>query len=99
MIAARYGSIPIVHHTGGLHDTVELLHPTEGIGNGFVFEVPDSEGLRWAIGESMQFYNEAEPLRSANITRIMRESQTAFHPKRTVNSYLKIYETLAGVAI
>ena len=45
MIALRYGTLPIVHGTGGLADTVvdEPSHP--GAGTGFVFEHPTAQGL------------------------------------------------------
>jgi len=37
MLAMRYGSIPIVHRTGGLADTVQPFDPEENTGNGFSF--------------------------------------------------------------
>ncbi|WIG60580.1 MAG: Glycogen synthase, ADP-glucose transglucosylase [Ktedonobacterales bacterium] len=37
MLAMRYGSIPIVHSTGGLADTVQDFDPAENTGNGFSF--------------------------------------------------------------
>ncbi len=45
MIALRYGTLPIVHRTGGLADTVvdETAHPGEG--TGFVFDRPSPSAL------------------------------------------------------
>ncbi|HUY77905.1 MAG TPA: glycogen synthase GlgA [Ktedonobacterales bacterium] len=37
MLAMRYGSIPIVHRTGGLADTVQEFEPLTNTGNGFSF--------------------------------------------------------------
>ncbi len=37
MLAMRYGSIPVVHRTGGLADTVQELDPAANTGNGFSF--------------------------------------------------------------
>ncbi len=37
MLAMRYGSIPIVHRTGGLADTVQDFLPLANAGNGFSF--------------------------------------------------------------
>ncbi|MFA5070280.1 MAG: glycogen/starch synthase [Patescibacteria group bacterium] len=37
MISLRYGSIPIVHETGGLSDTITDFDPRKERGNGFVF--------------------------------------------------------------
>jgi len=38
MYSMRYGTVPIVNHTGGLADTVEAWDPAAGTGTGFVFE-------------------------------------------------------------
>lgn len=45
MISLRYGSIPIVHATGGLADTIVDYSPRTGKGNGFVFKTYDSRDL------------------------------------------------------
>ncbi len=38
LISLRYGTIPIVHETGGLAETITDFNPKTGKGNGFVFE-------------------------------------------------------------
>lgn len=38
LISLRYGSIPIVHRTGGLAETITDFNPRTGVGIGFVFE-------------------------------------------------------------
>jgi len=38
MIAMRYGTVPVVHRTGGLADTVFDYQPDTGVGNGFSFD-------------------------------------------------------------
>ena len=37
MYALKYGTIPVVHATGGLNDTVSQYDPKSGKGNGFRF--------------------------------------------------------------
>ncbi len=49
MISLRYGSIPIVHATGGLADTIQDYNPRSHKGNGFVFRTYDSRDLLVAI--------------------------------------------------
>lgn len=49
MISLRYGSIPIVHATGGLVDTIRDYNPLTGKGNGFVFKSYDSRDFLVAI--------------------------------------------------
>ena len=94
LVGLKYGSLPIVHRTGGLNDTVRPIDH-EG-GNGFVFETHDANGLRWAIDQAMQFFIRGADERNAQISRIMRESATEFSPARAVRSYFEIYEKLAG---
>ena len=51
MYSLRYGTIPIVHRTGGLADTVtdadDFRHPLQR--NGFVFDRPHSDALHDAV--------------------------------------------------
>lgn len=96
MVAAKYGSLPIVHHTGGLRDTVTHLDADSGSGNGFVFHDFDADGLRWAISEAMAFYGSGSNQRGVEVGRVMRESQQQFNAEVTFSRYLDIYDRLAG---
>ncbi|HJZ88434.1 MAG TPA: glycogen synthase GlgA [Polyangia bacterium] len=58
MYSLRYGTVPIVHKTGGLADTVELWNPHTGEGTGFYFERYDAAGLRWALEVALAAYHE-----------------------------------------
>src|SRR5690606_3834656 len=49
MIAQRYGTLPVVHATGGLHDTVRDLDVESSTGNGFSFDRYESVELRAAV--------------------------------------------------
>ncbi|WP_367874691.1 glycogen synthase [Luteolibacter sp. Populi] len=99
MVALKYGSLPIVHRTGGLQDTVQHLNAAQHEGNGFVFETHDCGGLRWAIDEAMRFHIRPELEREQEIARIMRQSAEAFSPETTAEAYLNIYEGLSGRTI
>ena len=49
MYSLRYGTVPIVHRTGGLADTVQPWNAAHRRrAPGFVFEHHDDAGLRWA---------------------------------------------------
>ena len=63
MIAPLYGCLPVAHNTGGIHDTVAHLAPETDSGNGFLFDVYDSQGLFWAIDQAMLFHG--LPVRNA----------------------------------
>jgi len=58
MYSLRYGTVPIVHRTGGLADTVELWNPTTGEGTGLVFDHHDAAGLAWAIEAALAAYRD-----------------------------------------
>jgi ADP-glucose type glycogen/starch synthase len=94
MVSQKYGSLPVVHDTGGLHDTVEHLDVKKNKGNGFVFKTYDSNGLFWAIDEAMKFYNLAEDVKKKQISRIMEESKARFNHDVTAQNYIDIYETM-----
>ncbi|MFH1838368.1 MAG: glycogen/starch synthase [Candidatus Kuenenbacteria bacterium] len=52
----RYGSIPIVHETGGLSDTITDFNPQTKQGNGFVFKRHWKEDLLVAIARALENY-------------------------------------------
>ncbi len=58
LYSLRYGTVPIVHRTGGLADTVQQWSPRTGRGTGFVFDHHDAAGLRWAIESALATYRE-----------------------------------------
>jgi starch synthase len=94
MVGLKYGSLPIVHSTGGLRDTVEHLSQDGATGNGFAFEDHDTGGLRWAINEAMRFHHLPHRQRHETIGRIMNESRIRFSPASAVDSYVQLFERL-----
>lgn len=57
MYSLAYGTVPIVHATGGLADTVRTWDARRGTGNGFAFEHFDASGLAWALGYALETWN------------------------------------------
>lgn len=57
MISMRYGTLPIVHHTGGLMDTVKEVDEATGEGNGFCFRKFDAAELLSAIRRALSIYS------------------------------------------
>lgn len=94
MIALRYGSLPLVHGTGGLRDTVTDVDFDLRTGNGFVFEHPDSEGLRWAIDQAMRFFSGEWSWRNGQVARIMHDSALRFQSERVISDYMDMYDHL-----
>ena len=56
MMAMRYGTVPIVHSTGGLKDSVRPYKDFDGIGDGFAFSDYHAKDLLLAIQEAVMLY-------------------------------------------
>jgi|GEM_PF-441803 len=94
MIAPRYGSLPVVHATGGLRDTVRHLDAQASTGNGFRFEVYDENGLRWAIEQAMLFHSRPQDVREREIRRVMEQAHRDFDADGFTRQYIALYESL-----
>lgn len=90
MTAPIYGSLPIVHATGGLYDTITHLDIHAGTGNGFRFDNYDSGALRWATDQAMEFYRQPQEVKEAHLRRVMRESQLRFNHEEVAEQYIAI---------
>ena len=94
MVSQKYGSLPLVHDTGGLHDTVTHLNVLKNVGSGFVFKSYDSNGLLWTIDEAMKFFKLPDVEKNEQISRIMVESTNSFNHDVTAQHYIDIYESM-----
>jgi starch synthase len=90
MYSLRYGTVPIVHATGGLADTVELWDPETRRGNGISFARHDPAGLVWAIEAALQLYRDPATWRKL-IDNGMRAD---FSWQRQGKLYELVYERL-----
>ncbi|MDJ0836648.1 MAG: glycogen/starch synthase [Acidobacteriota bacterium] len=94
MIGPIYGTLPVAHDTGGIHDTVSNLSVKDHRGNGFLFEVHDVLGLKWAVEQAMKFHALPLEVKAPQITRIMTEAKTTFNQKNNTDKYKEIYRSL-----
>jgi len=94
MIAPLYGSLPIVHDTGGIHDTISDLDVENNSGNGFLFKTFDANGLLWAINQAMSFYNLPDRVKAKQLKRVMKESAARFTHAATARQYIELYEKM-----
>jgi len=94
MIGPIYGSLPVAHDTGGLHDTITALVPEKDTGNGFLFKVYNSEGFLWAINQAIAFYDLPMKVKQKHIKRIMAESLANFNHSVTARQYINLYEKM-----
>ena len=63
LYSLRYGTLPVVHRTGGLADTVVDATPGNLASNratGFVFDFPEADALWGAVQRALVLYEDAE---------------------------------------
>jgi len=90
LYSLRYGTLPVVHRTGGLADTVVHTNRVtldNGTATGFVFEHATVEGLFWAIKEAISCYRKPS-CRNAVIDNAMQQD---FSWKKSAQEYLAVY--------
>lgn len=88
MIAMRYGSVPLVHTTGGLKDTVIPYDPETGYGLGFAFSEMTLESLLKAYEEASFLYKN-----QAVWKNLMKQAMQADYSwSKSVKKYIRLYE-------
>ncbi|NIP94745.1 MAG: hypothetical protein GWO24_15400 [Akkermansiaceae bacterium] len=101
MVSPKYGTLPLAHDTGGIHDTVDPLDVSGNTGNGFLFRYFDATGLRlrWTIDEAIRFYQQPAQVRATHITRIMTEAVERFNHDTTARAYIDLYTRMLGTPV
>lgn len=99
MVSPKYGTLPIAHDTGGIHDTVDPFNYDLNSGNGFLFQHYTTEGLHWAINEALHFYSQPADVKKHHLSRIMLESESRFNHKNTARDYISLYEKMLGRSV
>lgn len=93
MIAMRYGSLPIVHETGGLLDTVQPFNQFTGDGNGFSFNIFTGDVFQQIIHNAIELY-EGEPHTWNQL--IQQAMNTDFRWTEPAKEYIRLYEELVN---
>jgi starch synthase len=91
MYSLRYGTIPIVYATGGLHDSIVdvLRHPDEG--TGFKFYEYTSKKFLKAIESALKMFKETEKWREIQRRGMVQD----FSWDRSARAYLDIYQEVS----
>jgi starch synthase len=84
MYSLRYGTVPIVHATGGLRDTVE-----DGV-TGFVFDEPEAHALWQAIERALTAWSKPKVWQKLMQTGM----QLDFSWEKSAREYAALYEKL-----
>ena len=93
MMAMRYGTVPIVHETGGLKDTVRAYSEFDGIGDGFSFSQYSSKALMLAIDQAIKIYFAEHDVFEIIKDRCMRKD---FSWDKSAQTYIKMYSDICG---
>lgn len=92
MMAMHYGTVPIVHETGGLKDSVRPYSDFDGIGDGFSFSNYQGKDLLLAIMEAVKVY-----FADAAIFETLRER--CMHKdlswSKSAGQYLRMYSEIS----
>lgn len=90
MIAAKYGSIPIVRETGGLKDTVIPYNEYTSEGNGFSFFNYNPEEMENTISYALKFYHNKETWNKIIINAMKTDNSW----QKSSIEYKKLYEKI-----
>ncbi|MDX1808872.1 MAG: glycogen synthase [Sulfurospirillaceae bacterium] len=88
MIAFRYASIPIVHDTGGLHDSVH--EKTLKCGRGISFKKPTNTAFKQAIKRALKLYEDKKKIKEMQIFNMKCD----FSFDQSALKYLELYKKL-----
>ena len=88
MYSLRYGTLPIVHRTGGLADTVENYVQETGEGTGFMFDDLTPRALYNTVGWAVwAWYNRREHIEMMRIKAMTR----IFSWEKSASEYTALY--------
>ena len=92
MYSLRYGTLPIVHATGGLEDTIIEFNPRSGQGTGFKFAAYTADALMTCISRALRSYRNAPGWNTA-----MRNAMLAdFSWEHSAEAYADLYKRLSA---
>ena len=92
MYSLRYGTIPVVRHTGGLADSVQHFDPASGTGTGCVFNDFDAPAVIWAINTALDWY--ANPTAWQKLVRNAMAKDFSWETQ--IAQYVSVYQSLVG---
>ena len=95
--ALRYGTLPVVHDTGGLADTViDAAYDSLLIGSatGFVFDQANASAFRWCLERAIALYRQPEQWKRIQVSAM----QAQFDWDKAAASYAGLYQTILATA-
>lgn len=90
LIALRYGSVPLVHATGGLADTIVDPRENPARANGFVFEELTGDSLLDGLDRSLSAYVRQQPWKEL----VLRGMRQDYSWQRAAAAYVELYRRI-----
>jgi starch synthase len=88
----KYGTVPVVHATGGLDDTVKEWDPKKQTGTGFKFHAQNADEFYMAIERAMDVFRKDKK----SWTRIMRNGMAKHYSwSEPAKEYVEVYRQVA----
>ena len=91
MNAMRYGTVPVVHATGGLKDTVPPANETGSKGLGFTFQSYNADDFRCALKRCLKLYRKSPEAFQALQKRDMEQD---FSWDKPAKRYMQLFQTM-----
>jgi starch synthase len=89
----KYGTLPIVHATGGLDDTIEQYDEMTGNGTGFKFYASNANAIYYAAGWAIStFYDRPDHIQKM-INKAMLQD---YSWKKSAQEYESLYYRAIG---
>ncbi|MFQ5596764.1 MAG: glycogen synthase GlgA [Nitrospiria bacterium] len=90
MMSLRYGTVPIVRATGGLHDTVSVYNWKTGKGNGFKFKSATDRAFMRQIKKALSLYKDKK-----HWLALMKNGMEGDYSwKASADTYFRLFETI-----
>lgn len=87
MYSLKYGTVPVVRHTGGLADTIKNYNPNTKRGNGFSFVEYQPEKLLLTIKKALKVYQDKRAWKAL----MLKGMEEDFSWRASAEEYVKIY--------
>src|SRR5690606_33058713 len=88
LYALRYGTVPVVHQTGGLADTVRDVHEKDGYG--ICFNELSPAGIVKAVGRALDMYKDKGLMNRLKVQIMSLD----FSWNRSAREYIDLYKNL-----
>ena len=99
LYSLRYGTVPVVHRTGGLADSVWPVDVRRDQGTGFVFDHFNADGFRWALESALALWGNGEGESRARWQRVaQRGMRLPLGWSHRAQRYVDVYRKVAPEA-